>query len=155
MDAVPLGPGLGQPPLPWTLLSSTSASTSRARRSPSRSRRPPAKTPSRSRRSVANDPDGFAALAAWLAEHGAGPETALVCLESTGVYGEALCYGLHERGFRVVVEDAAKVRRAMPVAGAKTDALDAATDRRLRGPVLDELRPWAPSRPSWSRYGRS
>ena len=94
---------------------------------------------------VANDPDGFAALAAWLAEHGAGPETALVCLESTGVYGEALCYGLHERGFRVVVEDAAKVRRAMPVAGAKTDALDAARIADYAARFVDELRPWAPS----------
>ena len=95
--------------------------------------------------SVANDPDGFAALAAWLAEHGAGPETALVCLESTGVYGEALCYGLHERGFRVVVEDAARVRRAMPVAGAKTDALDAARIADYAARFVDELRPWAPA----------
>ena len=32
----------------------------------------------------------------------------------------------------------------MPVAGAKTDALDAARIA-VRGPVLDELRPWAPA----------
>ena len=38
---------------------------------------------------VTNDPDGFAELAAWLTEHGTGPDAALVCLESTGVYGEA------------------------------------------------------------------
>ena len=35
--------------------------------------------------SITNDPDGFAALAAWLADHGATPEATLVCLESTGV----------------------------------------------------------------------
>ncbi|WP_420454152.1 IS110 family transposase [Rubrivirga sp.] len=94
---------------------------------------------------VANDPDGFAALAAWLAEHAVAPDQARVCLESTGVYGEALCYWLHDRGFRVVVEDAARVRRAMPVAGAKTDALDAARIADYAARFLDELRPWAPA----------
>lgn len=95
--------------------------------------------------SVTNDPDGFAVLAAWLADHGAGPDDALVCLESTGVYGETLCYWLHERAFRVVVEDAAKVRRAMPVSGAKTDALDAQRIADYAARFLDELRPWAPA----------
>jgi transposase len=80
-----------------------------------------------------------------LASLGAGPDHALVCLESTGVYGEALCYWLHERGYRVVVEDAAKVRRAMPVAGAKTDALDARRIADYAARFLDELRPWTPS----------
>ena len=94
---------------------------------------------------VANDPAGFAALAAWLAEHGATSEVALVCLESTGVYGEALCYWLDGAGFRVVVEDAAKVRRAMPVAAAKTDALDAARIADYAARFLDELRPWTPA----------
>ena len=94
---------------------------------------------------VTNDPDGFAALAAWFAEHDAGPEAVLVCLESTGVYGEALCYWLHDAGFRVVVEDAAKVRRAMPVSGAKTDALDAARIADYAARFLDELRPWTPA----------
>ena len=94
---------------------------------------------------VANDPDGFAALAAWLADHAAAPGRALVCLESTGVYGEALCYWLHDHGFRVVVEDAAKVRRAMPVAGAKTDALDAQRIADYAARFLDELRPWTPA----------
>ena len=94
---------------------------------------------------VANDPGGFAALAAWPADHGAGPGDALVCLESTGVYGEALCYWLHDHGFRLAVEDAAKVQRAMPVAGAKTDALDAARIADYAARFVDELRPWAPS----------
>ena len=94
---------------------------------------------------VANDPDGFTALAAGIAGHGASPSDVLVCLESTGVYGEALCYGLDDRGFRVVVEDAAKVRRATPVAGAKTDALDAARIADYAARFLDELRLWTPA----------
>lgn len=94
---------------------------------------------------VVNDPDGFAALATWLTEHGAGPDAALVCLESTGVYGEAFCYAMHERGYRLAVEDAARVKRAMPVSGPKTDALDAARIADYAARFLDELRPWAPA----------
>ena len=94
---------------------------------------------------VANDPDGFAELAAWLDEHGAAPSQALVCLEATGVYGEALCYWLHERGYSVAVEDALKVKRAMPVTGAKTDALDARRIADYAARFLDELRPWSPA----------
>ncbi len=94
---------------------------------------------------VANDPDGFAELAAWLAEHGAAPDQALVCLEATGVYGEAFCYAIHERGYRIAVEDAAKVKRAMPPSGAKTDALDARRIADYAARFIDELRPWAPA----------
>jgi transposase len=64
---------------------------------------------------------------------------------TAGVYGEALCYWLHGRGYRVAVEDAAKVRRAMPVTGAKTDALDARRIADYAARYLDELRPWAPA----------
>lgn len=94
---------------------------------------------------VANDPDGFAELAASLAEHQADPAKTLVCLEATGVYGEALCYWLHERGHRLAVEDAAKVKRAMPVSGAKTDGLDARRIADYAARFLDELRPWSPA----------
>ena len=144
MDAVPLGRGLGQPPsrmdAPRFYVGVDVASETLAV-ALTRGPRQPVGAPL----AVANDPDGLVALADWLAEHGAGPESALVCLESTGVYGEALCYGLHERGFRVVVEDAAKVRRAMPVAAAKTDALDAARIADYAARFLDELRPWTPA----------
>ena len=94
---------------------------------------------------VANDPDGFTTLAVWLAEHGAMPSQTLVCLEATGVYGEALCYWLDARGYPVAVEDALKVKRAMPVSGAKTDALDAQRIADYAARFLDELRPWAPA----------
>lgn len=56
-----------------------------------------------------------------------------------------MCYWLHANGFRVVVEDAAKVRRAMPVAGAKTDALDAQRIADYAARFLDELRLWTPA----------
>ena len=93
----------------------------------------------------ANDPDGFDALATWLGKHGAHPQQALVCMEATGVYGEALCYWLHGHGYGLAVEDPARVQRAMPVAGAKTDAADARRIADYAARFLDELRPWSPS----------
>lgn len=94
---------------------------------------------------VANNPDGFTEFDGALQGVGARADNALVCLEATGVYGEALCYWLHGRGYRVVVEDAAKVRRAMPIAGAKTDALDARRIADYAARYLDELRLWTPA----------
>jgi transposase len=94
---------------------------------------------------VANDPDGFTEFDETLRVAGATVQNAIVCLESTGVYGEALCYWLHSHGYCAVVEDAAKVHRAMPVAGAKTDALDARRIADYAARYLDELRLWTPA----------
>lgn len=94
---------------------------------------------------VSNDPEGFAEFDEAIRRLGASTDNTLVCLEATGVYGEALCYWLHARAYRVVVEDAARVQRAMPVAGAKTDALDARRIADYAARYLDELRPWSPA----------
>ena len=159
MDTVPLGPGLAAPTVMDTPLAPSSvrsyvgidvASETLAvvlTRGPGQ--------PVAGPLSVANDPDGFAALAAWLAEHDAVPSQTLVCLEATGVYGEALCYRLHERRYAVAVEDAAKVKRAMPVSGAKTDALDAHRIADYAARFLDELRPWTPAEAVVEHIGRS
>ena len=143
MDAVPLGPGLSAPdPMDApTFYVGVDVASETLAASLTRGPSQPVAGPF----TVANDPDGFAALAAWLAEHDAVPSQALVCLEATGVYGEALCYWLHERGYRLAVEDAAKVKRAMPVSGAKTDALDARRIADYAARFLDELRPWTPA----------
>ncbi len=93
----------------------------------------------------ANDPGGFDALGSWLAKYAATPDDVLVCMEATGVYGEALCYWLHGRGYHLAVEDPARIRRAMPVAGAKTDAADARRIADYAARFLDELRPWSPA----------
>ena len=143
MDAVPLGHGLTAPDLmtaPQLFVGVDVASETLAA---SLTRGPG--QPVAGLLTVANDPDGFAALAAWLTEHDAAPSQTLVCLEATGVYGEALCYWLDARGYSVAVEDAAKVKRAMPVSGAKTDALDARRIADYAARFLDELRPWSPA----------
>lgn len=150
MDAVPLGPGFEQPS---KLMNSPLAPSSVrfyvgidvASETLAVAVTPGPGRPTAAAFTVANDPEGFAELDGTLRELGANAQNALVCLEATGVYGEALCYWLHGRGHRVVVEDAAKVRRAMPIAGAKTDALDARRIADYAARFLDELRPWAPA----------
>jgi transposase len=62
--------------------------------------------------SVDNEPEGFEELKGWLAKLRLTVENAVFCLEATGVYGEALCYYLCSRGFRVAVEPPLKVKRA-------------------------------------------
>lgn len=95
-------------------------------------------------RTLSNDMDGFQLLAAWLHECGADPETLIVCLESTGVYGEALCYYLHDKGYPLAVEHPLKVKRAFDVDGHKTDAVDSLQIAEYALRFQDELSPWHP-----------
>ena len=143
VDAVPLGVGLTAPPAMRAPEFYVGVDVAAETLTVALTRGP--RQPVAGPLTVANDPDRFAELAAWLSEHGATPETALVCLESTGVYGEALCYAMHGRAYRLAVEDAARVKRAMPISGAKTDALDAQRIADYAARFLDELRPWAPA----------
>lgn len=138
MDAVPLGRGSDSPTPDGcpTALRRRRCRLRHPRRRRHHGPRTPHGTgpgrPTAAALTVSNDPDGFAGLEGALRSFGAGPDDVLVCLEATGVYGEALCHWLHGRGYRLAVEDAARVRRAMPVSGAKTDALDA---RRIAPPT--------------------
>lgn len=150
MDAVPLGPGFEQPSkLVNTLLAPSSVrfyvGIDVASETLAVAVTPGPAQPTAAALTVTNDPEGFAEFDEAIRSLGANTDNTLVCLEATGVYGEALCYWLHDRGYRVAVEDAAKVRRAMPVAGAKTDALDARRIADYAARYLDELRPWAPA----------
>ena len=93
----------------------------------------------------ANDPDGFDGLAAWLAQHGAGAGSTVVCLEATGVYSEALCYALHEHGYRFAVEDALRIKRAFKTTTNKTDPADSHQIATYAARYFDELRLWHPN----------
>jgi transposase len=59
-----------------------------------------------------NNFDGFAELRKWLAENNIDPNNSVICLETTGVYSERICYYLHSRGFIVWSEAPHKVHRA-------------------------------------------
>jgi transposase len=96
------------------------------------------------REKLANRAEGFEELLRWLHERGARKDTAAVCLEATGVYGEALCYYLSSRGYRVAVEAPSKVKRAFAQSGPKSDAVDALQIAEYGHRFYDELRWWEP-----------
>ena len=71
-----------------------------------------------------NTPEGFEQFLILLtAQHCATSDTVL-CMEATGVYGEALAYFLTAKEFRVAVEPPLQVKRAFKPNGPKTDAVD-------------------------------
>src|SRR4030067_481098 len=49
----------------------------------------------------ANTPDGFAQVLEWLQQHACTPANTVLCMEATGVYGEALAYFLVAHGYRL------------------------------------------------------
>jgi len=67
----------------------------------------------------------------------------LVAVENTGVYGEALCYALHEAGIAVVLLDPHAIWRAFP-GTPKTDPLDSAKVAEYAHRYLDRLVRWRP-----------
>lgn len=65
----------------------------------------------------------------------------MVCLEATGVYGEALCYYLAAKGYQVAVESPQKVKRAFDESGHKTDVV-CSRPRLLSSHCEGAKRPW-------------
>ena len=68
----------------------------------------------------------------------------MFCLEATGVYGEALCYYLCSRGFRVAVEPPLKVKRAFQQSAHKNNTVDARQIAEYGHRFYDELSWWTP-----------
>ena len=91
----------------------------------------------------ANDFDGFEELTQWMRQHGATPETSIICVEATGVYAEALCYFLNGQGYSVAVEGAHKVKRAFKTTN-KNDPTDAKQIAEYAFRYQDELHLWSP-----------
>jgi transposase len=91
-----------------------------------------------------NDPEGFDQCLQWLKTLSVTGANALVCMEATGVYGEALAYYLHAQGFSVAIEPPLKVKRAFDPTGHKTDAVDSKQISEYAYRFSDELVPWQP-----------
>ena len=92
-----------------------------------------------------NDEDGFTKFLDWLAENGVQPTESVVCLEATGVYGEALTYFLAARQWRLAVEAPQHVKRGMGKPN-KNDAVDAKQIAEYALRYFDQLTLWqAPS----------
>ena len=94
-------------------------------------------------KTFSNTEEGFAAFEAWLNDREAVPSQTLVCVENTGVYSEALCYSLHERGFTVALIAPHKIAKAFDE-GPKNDQIDSQKVAEYAWRYLDKLSAWQP-----------
>lgn len=83
------------------------------------------------RKSVPNTEKGFAQLAGWLSNRGA--YQLHVCLEATGIYGEAIAEFLHDNGHVVSVVNPGQIKAygRSELTRTKTDAVDAGVIARF------------------------
>lgn len=89
---------------------------------------------------ISNNPDGFTMLITWLKEHNINQANAVICMEATGVYSEAIAHYLSAKGFRVSVEHPLKVKRAFDPTGHKTDSVDSRQIAEYAYRYIDELK---------------
>lgn len=94
--------------------------------------------------SMANNEKGFQSLNIWLKDMRATVSNSVICMEATGVYGEAISHYLAAQGFKVAIEPPLKVKRAFNQDGHKTDAVDSAQIAEYAYRFFDELRFWQP-----------
>jgi len=92
----------------------------------------------------ANGQDGFQQFDAWLREQQCSLEQTVICMEATGVYGEALAYYLVAQKYVVAIEPPLKVKRAFKPQGPKTDAVDSEQIAEYACRYSDELIFWQP-----------
>ena len=92
----------------------------------------------------ANSADGFQALLDWLQQHDCAPSQTILCMEATGVYGEALAYYVVVHHWPLAVEPPLKVKRAFATHGHKTDAVDSQQIAEYACRFVDELTRWQP-----------
>lgn len=91
-----------------------------------------------------NTPEGFEQFLAWLTLLPCTSRDTVLCMEATGVYGEALAYFLAAKEFRVAVEPPLQVKRAFKPNGPKTDAVDSQQIAEYACRYADRLRFWQP-----------
>ncbi|HEY9789192.1 MAG TPA: transposase [Candidatus Obscuribacterales bacterium] len=93
-----------------------------------------------------NNIDGFALLIEWFCQLGIA--RAHVCMEATGIYGEALSVFLHETGHRVSVVNPARIHgfALSQLQRAKTDKADAIVIARFCAAMVPDA--WVPPSPA-------
>lgn len=91
-----------------------------------------------------NNLDGFDELVAWFKQNNIKPKDIIICMEATGVYGERLCYFLHNLKYRLAVEQPKKVKRAFKIDSHKTDPLDSLQIAEYAFRYFDKLNLWKP-----------
>jgi len=91
-----------------------------------------------------NTYDGFPSFLHWLGEHGANQQNAILCMEATGVYAEALAHFLVANRYPVSIEPPLQVRRAFKPARSKSDPVDSTQIAEYAYRFYDQLSLWAP-----------
>jgi transposase len=92
----------------------------------------------------ANHLDGCAKFVGWLQAHRLEKGGTVLCMEATGVYGEALAYFLSANGYQIAVEPPLEVKRAFKPYGPKTDPVDSQQIAEYACRHWDELHLWQP-----------
>lgn len=100
-------------------------------------------TAQRPTRLFANTFEGFETFLRWLSDHQLEEDQVLICVESTGVYAEALSYFLFENGLDVVVESALKIKQAFRQTN-KDDLTDSQQIAEYGFRFFDRLELWQP-----------
>jgi transposase len=95
-------------------------------------------------RSFENTTDGFEEFLIWLDKQGITNKNSVVCMESTGVYGQGLAYFLFSHNYTVSVEPPLKVKKAFPTHGNKNDITDSKHIAEYACRHYDELHIWRP-----------
>ena len=94
--------------------------------------------------SFENNYDAFIQFVYWLNNNQALAKDCIVCMESTGVYGEALAYCLVSNDYKLVIEAPLKVKRAFDPEGHKSDPVDSRQIAEYAYRFFDQLRYWRP-----------
>lgn len=95
---------------------------------------------------IQNNPEGFSHLLEWFDQQGVEITQSIICVEATGVYGEALCYFLYAHGYKVAIEAPHKVKRAFDKED-KTNIDDAQQIAEYAYRYFDKLKLWEPNDP--------
>jgi transposase len=91
-----------------------------------------------------NTYDSFPAFRHWLQEHRLRTDNCVVCMEATGVYGEALAHFLVANDYRVAIDPPLAVKRAFKPVGHKSDPVDSQQISEYAYRYFDQLSFWQP-----------
>lgn len=91
-----------------------------------------------------NSTQGFEEFVIWLKKQDITNNNSVVCMESTGVYGQGFAYFLVSYNYSVSVEPPLKVKRAFPTHGNKNDIADSMHLAEYACRFYDQLHIWKP-----------
>lgn len=91
-----------------------------------------------------NNLDGITDFLAFLTEQKITNLETTICMESTGVYSEELCYSLSSKGFTLNVEAPHKIKNKMKDTPRKNDFIDSEAIAEYSYRFRDKLSKWEP-----------